>query len=253
MGWSDLLACKDERLRKGQSTKRLSRLWRNPTPATIPNNNPPRPRRFDLTTQSRTRHDTLRQRIATINPTRWRCASSGSRATAGLDVRKPLCPPSPSKPMGTCVDFYLSQARIWYPAGRHDALQVGENTATNELTIANCRFEHPAKPPTGPTQNRNAFSVLGNSNQNSNQAMGGNRPDYRLDAEAIRIDLSSELPKWILSCYGPGRDTPIQLFGGMPREQSFEEIRLAFMEGEARGNAQGAVCGLFLRELLENC
>lgn len=68
-----------------------------------------------------------------------------------------------------------------------------------------------------------------------------NSPDYRLDAEAIRTDLSGELPKWILSCYGPGRDAPDQLFGGFPREQSFEEMRLAFMEGQARGNAEGAV------------
>lgn len=83
--------------------------------------------------------------------------------------------------------------------------------------------------------------------------MGSNRPDYRLDAEAIRTDLSNELPQWILSCYGPGRDTPDQLFGGMPREQSPEEIRMAFLEGQARGDPQGAVCGLFSKELLGTC
>lgn len=65
-----------------------------------------------------------------------------------------------------------------------------------------------------------------------------------LTAEAIQRDLSSELPQWILSCYGPGRDAPEQLFGGYPREQSFEEIRLHFMQGVWAGNPEGAVGSL---------
>lgn len=39
-------------------------------------------------------------------------------------------------------------------------------------------------------------------------------------------DLSTELPKWILSAYGPGLKAPVQLFGGEEREKSFEEMRL---------------------------
>lgn len=31
------------------------------------------------------------------------------------------------------------------------------------------------------------------------------------------------------------------LFGGYPREQSYEEIRLHYMQGELAGNPQGAV------------
>lgn len=62
-----------------------------------------------------------------------------------------------------------------------------------------------------------------------------------LSEDAIQKDLTSELPTWILSCYGPGRDAPEQLFGGYPREQSFEEIRLHFYNGLMAGNPQGAV------------
>lgn len=51
----------------------------------------------------------------------------------------------------------------------------------------------------------------------------------------------NELPTWILSCYGPGKDAPEQLFGGYPREQSFEEIRLHFMQGAMAGNPAKAV------------
>ncbi len=66
-------------------------------------------------------------------------------------------------------------------------------------------------------------------------------PYLGLTADAIRRDLSEELPQWILSCYGPGRDAPEQLWGGYPREQSVEEIRLHFLMGSMAGNPQGAV------------
>jgi len=62
-----------------------------------------------------------------------------------------------------------------------------------------------------------------------------------LTEEIVQRDLTSELPGWILSCYGPGRDAPEQLFGGNPREQSFEEMRLHYMQGAMNGNPQAAV------------
>ncbi|TAQ85841.1 hypothetical protein B7494_g5844 [Chlorociboria aeruginascens] len=64
---------------------------------------------------------------------------------------------------------------------------------------------------------------------------------YSLDKDSIRIDLTSELPQWILSAYGPGRQAPAQLFGGPVREQSFEEMRLLHYLGVASGNPQAAI------------
>lgn len=46
---------------------------------------------------------------------------------------------------------------------------------------------------------------------------------------------------WILSAYGPGRNAPSQLFGGYPREQSFEELRLRHYDLAAVGNQQQAI------------
>lgn len=54
-------------------------------------------------------------------------------------------------------------------------------------------------------------------------------------------DLTSERPQWILSAYGPGRNAPVQLFGGPIREQSLEEMRLLHYTGEASGNPQQAI------------
>ncbi len=64
---------------------------------------------------------------------------------------------------------------------------------------------------------------------------------YKLDKDTITNDLSKERPQWILSAYGPGRDAPLQLFGGHPREQSFEELRLRHYELAAHGNQQQAI------------
>lgn len=64
---------------------------------------------------------------------------------------------------------------------------------------------------------------------------------YNINADTIEKDLTTEVPQWILSAYAPGRDAPEQLFGGFPREQSFEELRLHFMMGKAAGNEQQAV------------
>lgn len=64
---------------------------------------------------------------------------------------------------------------------------------------------------------------------------------YNITTDTIEKDLTNEVPQWILSAYAPGRDAPGQLFGGYPREQSFEELRLHFMMGKASGNEQQAV------------
>ncbi|KAK4120543.1 hypothetical protein N657DRAFT_649043 [Parathielavia appendiculata] len=76
-------------------------------------------------------------------------------------------------------------------------------------------------------------------------------PQYPgLTVEAIQRDLTAELPTWLFSCYGPGRDAPEQLWGGYPREQSFEEIRLHFMSAVTAGNPQGALNAI--QELQQN-
>lgn len=68
---------------------------------------------------------------------------------------------------------------------------------------------------------------------------------YSITVEAIERDLTNETPQWILSAYAPGRDAPGQLFGGYPREQSFEELRLHYVMGKASGNEQQAVSTKF--------
>ncbi|KAI9891012.1 MAG: hypothetical protein M1814_003363 [Vezdaea aestivalis] len=55
--------------------------------------------------------------------------------------------------------------------------------------------------------------------------------NYGVTKDGITSDLTTERPHWILSSYGPGRDAPVQLFGGFPREQSFEEVRMAYHAG----------------------
>ncbi|KAL2130085.1 hypothetical protein VTI74DRAFT_6923 [Chaetomium olivicolor] len=103
----------------------------------------------------------------------------------------------------------------------------------------NCKFEHPPK---GGQQFGNRFGALaGQGNQNMGGRAADSPPYPGLTPETIQKDLSSEVPQWILSCYGPGRDAPEQLWGGYPREQSFEEIRLHFMMGAMAGNPQGAL------------
>ncbi|KAH8673449.1 hypothetical protein BX600DRAFT_433078 [Xylariales sp. PMI_506] len=94
----------------------------------------------------------------------------------------------------------------------------------------NCRFEHPGanQNPFGAPNNNNRFGAL-----NSGGGAGGGFRDttnpYKITKDGIKIDLVDERPHWILSSYGPGKDAPEQLFGGFPREQSFEEIRLSMM------------------------
>ncbi|KAI9841226.1 MAG: hypothetical protein M1838_003671, partial [Thelocarpon superellum] len=63
---------------------------------------------------------------------------------------------------------------------------------------------------------------------------------YQLRREAIIEDLT-ERPEWLLSAYGPGRNAPIQLFGGPSREQSFEEMRLHHYHAASAGQVQQVV------------
>ena len=71
---------------------------------------------------------------------------------------------------------------------------------------------------------------------------------YHLSKDMIQRDLAEERPSWILSAYGPGKDAPEQLFGGYPREQSAEEIRLHYLTAKMNGNEQGAVSVAWLLE-----
>jgi len=64
---------------------------------------------------------------------------------------------------------------------------------------------------------------------------------YNITTSQIQKDLTEELPPWIFSAYGPGKEAPEQLFGGYPAEQSFEELRLHYLKGVMSGNPQGAV------------
>ncbi|KAJ2956548.1 hypothetical protein NQ176_g11312 [Zarea fungicola] len=86
-------------------------------------------------------------------------------------------------------------------------------------------------------QSSNRFGVLGGgSNLQFERAL----EKYFIKIDTIAADLTTEKPTWILSAYAPGRDAPDQLFGGYPREQSFEEMRLHYMKGKAEGNEQKA-------------
>ncbi|KAI9822286.1 MAG: hypothetical protein M1827_000004 [Pycnora praestabilis] len=121
-------------------------------------------------------------------------------------------------------------------------------TANYEELPENCKFEHPQSNHTVQTQNRFAAFQSPSSNASTSPASspfggtGGNRPlPFQLSKEIILNDLSKEVPQWILSAYGPGRDAPIQLFGGHPREQSFEEMRLQHYIAATSGNTQQAI------------
>ncbi|KAI6751728.1 hypothetical protein SNK05_012175 [Fusarium graminearum] len=97
-----------------------------------------------------------------------------------------------------------------------------------------CRNEHIN--PNDQNQSSNRFGALGGGSNNQSPA-----EKYNINADTIEKDLTTEVPQWILSAYAPGRDAPEQLFGGFPREQSFEELRLHFMMGKAAGNEQQAL------------
>ncbi|RSL64362.1 hypothetical protein CEP53_004101 [Fusarium sp. AF-6] len=97
----------------------------------------------------------------------------------------------------------------------------------------NCRNEHP-NPNNNRNQTSNRFGALGGGTNSI-------ADKYSITVDAIERDLTNETPQWILSAYAPGRDAPGQLFGGYPREQSFEELRLHYVMGKASGNEQQAL------------
>ncbi|GKT99034.1 unnamed protein product [Fusarium langsethiae] len=100
----------------------------------------------------------------------------------------------------------------------------------------NCKFGNRCRNEHINPNDQNRFGALGGGNNNQSAA-----EKYNINADTIEKDLTAEVPQWILSAYAPGRDAPGQLFGGFPREQSFEELRLHFMMGKASGNEQQAL------------
>ncbi|KAI4254779.1 MAG: hypothetical protein LQ352_002904 [Teloschistes flavicans] len=75
------------------------------------------------------------------------------------------------------------------------------------------------------------------------QALASNTIDdrYKIDKKIVSHDLTADRPLYILSAYGPGKDAPEQLFGGQPREQSFEELRFRHYELAVAGNEAQAI------------
>ncbi|KAI9728439.1 MAG: hypothetical protein M1828_003840 [Chrysothrix sp. TS-e1954] len=68
------------------------------------------------------------------------------------------------------------------------------------------------------------------------------RNPYGITAKTIQDDLSpGERPQWIMSCYGPGAETPIQLFGDYPLEQSPEEFRALYQQAIGTDNVQAYI------------
>ncbi|KAE8362785.1 hypothetical protein BDV27DRAFT_146659 [Aspergillus caelatus] len=108
-----------------------------------------------------------------------------------------------------------------------------------------CKFEHPGQSSLG---SGNRFGVLsgggGGGGFGGRNAQQNQQPaNYGITADDIKADLTAgkSRPEWVFSCYGPGKNAPKQLFGGVQREQSFEELRLRHYEAAATGNAEQAV------------
>ena len=138
---------------------------------------------------------------------------------------------------------------------------------TNLGSEDRCRFDHPvgqgtSQPPKAqntrpPPQNR--YAPLQPTNAGFGSAPRNNGPGfprnnaparrsrdsrdrpYGITRQTLEDDLRAELPQWIMSAYGPGKDAPRQLFGGFPREQSFEELRVQHYLNMASGNPQQTV------------
>ncbi|KAL5601491.1 hypothetical protein BROUX41_002531 [Berkeleyomyces rouxiae] len=89
----------------------------------------------------------------------------------------------------------------------------------------NCKFEHPG------------------ADKNSGSTSDADIDDnlYKLSRDAIKKDLTSETPQWILSAYGPGVNAPEQLWGGFPLEQSVEEIRWHYLASAQSGKQAQAL------------
>ncbi|PGH01438.1 hypothetical protein GX51_05245 [Blastomyces parvus] len=117
-----------------------------------------------------------------------------------------------------------------------------------------CKNEHPGAQSASPFGGGgNRFGALAGGGfagaAGGSGAFGGRAKDsikdnkYALNPDDIKADLTAGKgrPEWIFTCYGPGRNAPIQLFGGPQREQSFEEMRAVHYAAAAAGNAQQAV------------
>lgn len=127
-----------------------------------------------------------------------------------------------------------------------------------------CRFEHIGPPGRGSAGGgggggrRGAFEAPhnpshgrhGRPDQHGGRPQGADQPlPYHLSRDGIISDLKNEAPSWVLSAYGPGYRTPIQLFGGEEREKSFEEMRLNHYMLRAQGQEALAVRALMLKLL----
>ncbi|GAB0132107.1 hypothetical protein EsDP_00000551 [Epichloe bromicola] len=106
---------------------------------------------------------------------------------------------------------------------------------------SSCRFEHHGTGNTR-TQPQNRFGALASGGGGGgNGGLQDALARYSVTTETIEKDLTTEAPQWILSAYAPGRNAPEQLFGGYPREQSFEEMRLHYLTAKDSGNEQQAL------------
>ncbi|KAK4187660.1 hypothetical protein QBC35DRAFT_229762 [Podospora australis] len=112
-----------------------------------------------------------------------------------------------------------------------------------------CKFEHPRQDNNrgGWQQSNNRFGALAGGQSNSGNKSGRQADTTKypgLTEDGIRADLTTELPQWILSCYSPTKNSPVNLFGNYPREQSPEEIRMYYMMGAMSGNPDGALADI---------
>ncbi|KAI0475695.1 hypothetical protein GGR56DRAFT_525582 [Xylariaceae sp. FL0804] len=112
---------------------------------------------------------------------------------------------------------------------------------------AHCRFEHPGANSNNSSygsnaNNSNRFGALSSGAPKSQDSSAGR---FKVNSDGLKLDLAEERPTWILSCYGPGRDAPKQLFGGYPREQSLEEIMLHIRSAADQQQAMAEVTGLY--------
>ncbi|KAI5239673.1 hypothetical protein E4T43_06596 [Aureobasidium subglaciale] len=124
------------------------------------------------------------------------------------------------------------------------ALSISKGDANSESSD-NCKFEHPGA--NRPQDSGNRFNALGNQGNQTRPPAPGRGQHYSsqnthgVTRDGIEGDLKNEKPKWPFSAYGPGRDAPIQLFGGYPLEMSPEEMRVMYYEAAASGNPQPAM------------
>ncbi|OAP58490.1 hypothetical protein AYL99_07580 [Fonsecaea erecta] len=102
---------------------------------------------------------------------------------------------------------------------------------------ANCRNEHPG----GGFANQNRFGALsGNRFGGSGGGSNARRDAWQFNQDEIPNDLAAGKgrPKWILSAYGPGRNSPASLL--LENEFSPEEVRVRFYEFASQGKENEA-------------